>query len=72
MVIPMQHIRHGRKVAIDELEAIADEKAGWVRIVSDVPAPTVEKTEKDAVANKWAHSYGKAAKATRNNRGVMQ
>lgn len=32
MVIYLEHAKHGRKVAISELEAVQDEKNGWKRV----------------------------------------
>ena len=37
MVIYLKHPIHGAKVATMELEAIADEKNGWVRYTLDTP-----------------------------------
>ena len=37
MVIYLKHPIHGRKVATMELEAIADEKNGWVKYTLDTP-----------------------------------
>ena len=40
--IPLWHPRHGRKIATLEVEAIADEKRGWMR--GDQPvAPVIQK-----------------------------
>lgn len=36
-VIYMSHPVHGAKVATMELEAVADEKNGWVRYTLDTP-----------------------------------
>lgn len=38
MIIYMKHPKHGTKVAIMEAEAVADEKAGWVRYNPDTPS----------------------------------
>jgi hypothetical protein len=37
MVIYLKHPIHGAKVATMELEAVADEKNGWVRYTLDTP-----------------------------------
>ena len=37
MVIYLKHPIHGRKVAIMDLEAEADERNGWVRYTEDTP-----------------------------------
>ena len=37
MVIYLKHPIHGAKVAVMELEAVADEKNGWVRYTLDTP-----------------------------------
>lgn len=47
-VIYMRHPVHGAKVATMELEAVADEKNGWVRYTLDTPdeaAPVVNALE---------------------------
>jgi hypothetical protein len=47
-VIYMSHEVHGAKVATMELEALADEKNGWVRYTLDTPievAPVVNALE---------------------------
>jgi hypothetical protein len=47
-VIYMSHPVHGAKVATMELEAVADEKNGWVRYTLDTPveaAPVVNALE---------------------------
>lgn len=47
-VIYMSHEVHGAKVATMELEAIEDEKNGWVRYTLDTPveaAPVVNELE---------------------------
>ena len=44
-VIYLKHFLHGTKVAVMELEAIADEKNGWTRYNPNqpaVPEPTPE------------------------------
>lgn len=41
MNIYLRHNVHGTKVAIMELEAIADEENGWVRFDPAVAAPVV-------------------------------
>ena len=38
MQIYLKHQKHGIKIASIELEAIADEKNGWVRYTPDTPA----------------------------------
>lgn len=40
-VIYMKHDIHGAKVAIMELEAVADEANGWVRYTLDTPVEEV-------------------------------
>jgi hypothetical protein len=48
MVIYLKHPKHGTKVAICDMEAIADEKNGWVRYTLDTPveaAPVVNELE---------------------------
>jgi hypothetical protein len=37
MIIYLAHPVHGRKIAYIEMEAIADEKNGWVRYNPDTP-----------------------------------
>ena len=47
-VIYMSHEVHGAKVATMELEAVEDEKNGWVRYTLDTPdevAPVVNELE---------------------------
>jgi len=47
-VIYMSHPIHGAKVATMELEAVEDEKNGWVRYTLDTPvevAPVVNELE---------------------------
>jgi hypothetical protein len=47
-VIYMSHSVHGAKVATMELEAVADEKNGWVRYTLDTPveaAPVANELE---------------------------
>jgi hypothetical protein len=47
-VIYMSHPVHGAKVATMELEAVEDEKNGWVRYTLDTPveaAPVANKLE---------------------------
>ena len=41
-VIYMKHPVHGAKVATMELEALADEKNGWVRYTLDTPSEVEE------------------------------
>lgn len=38
MNIYLKHAQHGTKVAVMELEAIADEENGWVRYTPDTPS----------------------------------
>lgn len=48
MVIYLKHPKHGTKVAICDMEAVADEKNGWVRYTLDTPveaAPVVNELE---------------------------
>ena len=42
MNIYLSHPVHGRKVATMELEAVYDEKNGWVRYTHDTPSISVE------------------------------
>ena len=37
MVIYLKHPEHGTKVAICDMEAVADEKNGWTRYTLDTP-----------------------------------
>jgi hypothetical protein len=37
MVIYLKHPKHGTKVAICDMEAVADEKNGWTRYNPDTP-----------------------------------
>jgi hypothetical protein len=48
MVIYLKHPKHGTKVAICDMEAVADEKNGWTRYTLDTPievAPVVNTLE---------------------------
>ena len=48
MVIYLKHPEHGTKVAICDMEAVADEKNGWTRYTLDTPieaAPVVNTLE---------------------------
>jgi len=48
MVIYLKHPEHGTKVAICDMEAVADEKNGWTRYTLDTPievAPVVNALE---------------------------
>lgn len=48
MVIYLKHPKHGTKVAICDMEAVADEKNGWTRYTLDTPveaAPVVNELE---------------------------
>ena len=73
MIIYMKHPIHGRKVAIAEEEAVADEKNGWLRY--EVPAlflppstdkpietinPELEMSELDSLREQWRAKHGKA------------
>ena len=47
-MIYLKHAVHGKKIAYMEMEAIADEKNGWVRYTLDTPdeaAPVVNELE---------------------------
>ena len=49
MVIYLKHPKHGAKVAICDMEAVADETNGWTRYTLDTPeeevAPVVNTLE---------------------------
>ena len=49
MVIYLKHPKHGTKVAICDMEAVADEKNGWTRYtlatLSEKAAPVVNELE---------------------------
>jgi hypothetical protein len=49
MVIYLKHPKHGAKVAICDMEAVADETNGWTRYTLDTPieevAPVVNALE---------------------------
>lgn len=48
MVIYLKHPKHGTKVAICDMEAVADEKNGWTRYTLDTPveaAPVANELE---------------------------
>jgi hypothetical protein len=49
MVIYLKHPKHGTKVAICDMEAVADEKNGWTRYtlatLSEEAAPVVNELE---------------------------
>jgi len=48
MVIYLKHPKHGTKVAICDMEAVADEKNGWTRYTLGTPievAPVVNTLE---------------------------
>ena len=47
-MIYLKHEIHGKKIAYMEMEAVADEKNGWVRYTLDTPdeaAPVVNELE---------------------------
>lgn len=48
-VIYMKHAIHGAKVATMELEAVADEKNGWVRYTLETPSVEQEAAPKKEV-----------------------
>jgi hypothetical protein len=50
-VIYMSHSVHGAKVATMELEALEDEKNGWVRYTLDTPS--VEEQAAPVVKRHW-------------------
>lgn len=57
MVIYLKHERHGTKVACSEVEAIDDEKHGWVRFTLD-PAVIVAQPMPD-LAQSYMDRFGK-------------
>ena len=48
MVIYLKHPKHGAKVAICDMEAVADETNGWTRYTLDTPEEEVA-----PVVNTW-------------------
>lgn len=50
-VIYLKHFLHGTKVAVMELEAIADEKNGWSRYNPNEPAPAPIEVKPEAKRN---------------------
>ena len=53
MNITLVHPVHGAKVATMELEAVADEKNGWVRYNPDTPSEPEEAANTLAVKRKY-------------------
>jgi hypothetical protein len=52
-VIYMSHPVHGAKVATMELEALDDEKNGWVRYTLDTPSDSEEAANSLVVKRKY-------------------
>ena len=50
-VIYLKHEMHGNKVAIDEVEAAADEKRGWKRVKTPVTPMDPVQMAKDEAAS---------------------
>ena len=56
--IPLWHPQHGRKIATLEVEAIADEKRGWMR--GDQPAVTAIPKPVDKRSKAYRQQVGRS------------
>lgn len=57
--IVMYHERHGTKVAICELEALADEDRGWKRKRPEPPNEMPEDDELETLREEYKDRFGK-------------
>jgi len=52
-LIYLKHPKHGTKIATIEMEAVYDEKNGWVRYTPDTPAEAEEAVNTRVVKRKY-------------------